>query len=1199
MVLNIIEQKKLNNNINDLKPIELNIYTMSQTSKTIEEKYKKYTDHQHILELPDTYIGGIQEDNINQWILQDNKVVLKNIKYVPGLYKIFDEILVNARDHSVNDKTCNEIRVSINQEEGSITVWNNGEDGIPIAMHKDENCYVPEMIFSHIRTSSHYGEEKKTTGGKNGIGSKAANIFSSLFVVEIVDGNSMQKYTQEFRNNMYEKGEPVIEKLKGKKQKSYTQITFIPDYARFGIEGLNDDMYALFKKRVYDIAACTNIKVFLDNEQIHLKNFGEYIKMYYDDEVPVKPTFHVINDRWKVGVVFDPNSGHRQISYVNGICTYQGGAHVNHVLDQLVKEIIEMISAKNKNLKIKTATVKENITIFIDSIIEDPGFSSQTKEFLTTKASLFGSRCDLPDSFIKEFSKSGIIDEIVNYSKFRQLEDLKKTDGKKKENLKGLIKLEDAHFAGTKKGRECTLILTEGDSAKPFALAGLELLGRDYYGVFPLKGKPLNVREGTIKQLSDNEEINNIKKIMGLKHGCTYKTQTDLNKLRYGSILILTDQDPDGSHIKGLIMNMIHFFWPNLLKQDGFLQTMATTINKAFKKTDTKKLHPIPFYTTADYNNWKLSVGDKIKDYDVKYYKGLGTSKPEEAKEAFENFEQKRRFYVWSNNKEIVEKVDKENDDEESEEDKTHESYQSILLAFEKKKTNDRKTWLMNHDKNVVLDTTQKNITYSDFINKDLIHFSNYDNERSLPSVCDGFKTSLRKILYGSILRNIFTSEIRVSQLAGFISDKAEYHHGEASLQGAIIGMAQNYPGSNNINWLLPNGMFGNRKGGGKNAASARYIYTQLNHLVKLCFRKEDNCILKYVDEDGTLVEPETYIPIICQLLINGSVGIGTGFSTDIPPYNPKDVITNTKRIIKGEEPIPMVPYWKGFKGKITKDGNNFVSHGIYQITEQNTVHITELPITESIEGYRVYLDKFLAEEANKPLKTDLFSNVIDDSGNNNVDIKLIFLPGKLHELIKNNTLEKTLKITSKISVTNLKAYDTNHKIKHYSTPSDILKEYCDFRLDAYKRRKECYLLILQHKIDLIKWRIQFVKDYTEGKIVVDKKTKQYVIDKLTEFGYPQLSKTYGGDNKSYDYLTDIKVWDLTTENRIELENEYKQRLLDFETYKNTTIQQLWLSELDEFEVAYDKWLSEQSVDDKNSKDNKNAKKQTRARKAK
>ena len=186
--------------------------------------------------------------------------------------------------------------------------------------------------------------------------------------------------------------------------------------------------------------------------------------------------------------------------------------------------------------------------------------------------------------------------------------------------------MDDANFAGTRKSHLCTLILTEGDSAKSMAIAGLSVVGRDKYGVFPLKGKMLNVRDASIKQITNNQEITNLKKIIGLETNKKYK---DIKSLRYGKVMIMTDQDHDGSHIKGLFLNMIHSEWPELLKL-GFVVCMVTPIIKAIKGNRIKS-----FYTLTDYNQWKETVN--VSQWKIKYYKGLGTSTSKEAKEYFQD----------------------------------------------------------------------------------------------------------------------------------------------------------------------------------------------------------------------------------------------------------------------------------------------------------------------------------------------------------------------------------------------------------------------------------------------------------------------------------------------------------------------------------------------------------------------------------
>ena len=940
-----VNTKKQNNKLSEEEQKQKQLEN-AYNEKNIEEKYQKMTQLEHILTIPDTYIGSVELTEEQRYILKNGKMELENIKYVPGLYKIYDEIIVNARDHRVRDSTLNLIKVNIDKETGVISIYNNGT-GIDVVVHKEYDVYIPELIFGHLLTSTNYDQdEKKTTGGKNGYGAKLANIYSKEFIIETVDSKKHLKYYQKFTNNMRDKEKPKITKTK---EISYTKITFLPDYKRFGIEGITDDIYNVFEKRIYDLSVCTpnNVSVYFNDKLISEKSLESYAKLY-TKEKPKKissqsssPTsisknqndleninedknednedanedkentneeneeedekfeeqiivYEKFNNRWEIAITLCPSDGHfQQISFVNGIFTYKGGKHVEYITNQITKKVADFIAKKNKKKQIKHSYIKDNLWVFVNCVIENPSFDSQTKEYLNTVQSKFGSKCEITDKFIDKLSKIGIIERTVSLVDFKENRDLKKTDGKKKMSIRGIPKLDDANYAGTHNAHKCTLILTEGDSAKAFAISGLGVIGRDYYGVFPLKGKLRNVRDVSSRELLKNDEINNLKKIIGLRQGKVYN---DTSELRYGSIMILTDADVDGSHIKGLVMNFIHYFWPSLLEIKGFVKSLATPVVKI-----SKGKQMISFYNLSEYHNWKNENNDG-KGWYIKYYKGLGTSTSSEAKEYFKDINTSEIKYII--------------DDEE-------ECKKSIVLAFSKKLSDDRKQWLSTYDKDNVLDQKVKNISFSDFIHKDLIHFSNSDNIRSIPNLCDGLKPSQRKVLYACFKRNL-KNEIKVSQLSGYVSEQTAYHHGEMSLHGTIVSLAHDFVGSNNINLLNPNGQFGTRLLGGKDNASARYIFTNLNSLTNLIFHPHDMPILNYHDDDGFKIEPEYYVPIIPIVLINGTEGIGTGFSTNVPCHNPLDICNNLRRMMDGLEIEEMRPWYKGFTGNIIKLAEKF-----------------------------------------------------------------------------------------------------------------------------------------------------------------------------------------------------------------------------------------------------------------------------------
>lgn len=1135
-------------------------------SKKIEDIYQKKTPHEHILTLPDTYIGGIEEDINPMWVFDDEtkKIVYRDIRYIPGLYKIFDEIAVNARDHTVRDPTCKIIKVNINQETGEITCYNNGNDNVPVAIHEEEKVYVPEMIFGHLLTSGNYNEKKKTTGGKNGYGSKLCNVFSSHFCVEVADAKRKKKYEQHFYKNMYDKRDPIISNSTAK---SYLKITFTPDYSKFGCDALSDDMVALFKKRVYDIAACTpsKVKVYLNDELLTIDTFEQYIKMYYldDEEYPMPKYVYFEMNRWKIGAVYDPNTSHKQISFVNGICTFKGGSHINHVLEQILSQLCDAIAKKHKNLNVRRSYIKDNLTIFIESVIEDPSFSSQTKEEMTSKVSTFGSRCEIDDQFINKLIKTGIIDEAINFAKLKSMAELKKSDGKKVQKLRDMEKLVDAKWAGTRRSAQTRLILTEGDSAKSFAMSGISIIGREKYGIYPLRGKLLNVRDASAHQLKNNKEIQDIKKIMGLQHGKEYD---DTSSLRYGGIMILADSDVDGFHIKGLIMNFFEVFWPSLVKIDGFFESLGTPIVKAWKKTDTKKKNIKEFYNLIDYDDWIKTVSPKL--WDSKYYKGLGTHTGLEAKAYFRgDFESKIVKYLW----------DKHEVDSEEE---TPASQKVFDLVFNKKRADDRKRWMMSHDPKNVVDNIEKEVEYTKFFNMEMIQFSLEDVRRSVPSI-DGFKPSQRKIMYVAYKHKLFTKQIKVSQLAGYVSAESAYHHGEASLTGAIIKMAQNFVGSNNINLLLPDGQFGTRIRGGKDAASPRYIFTRLSDMSPLIFNSKDECVLNYQYDDGDKIEPDMYAPIIPMILINGSRGIGTGFSCDVPCYNPKDIIANLKRMLKGKKITEMIPWYQGFKGTITKDPKDpkrFFTSGVVSIVDARTVVVTELPVGKWTEPYKSELESLIVDDLESPESGKFIEDLDDNYDDDTLKFTIKFIPGALQKLVKNNEMAKKLKLINSFKTSNMYLHNHEGKITKYNNIEDIMIDYYNYRLEVYRKRKTHYTRVLKNQLDHINWKVKFLEMIISGKLIIIKNNRARKRDELEaelqKLKFPKLSHNVDADeeDKTYNYLLNIPIKCLTEEELEKLRKEYQDKLDEYSIYVNTSEEQIWYGELEELEKAYIKW---------------------------
>ena len=1065
------------------------------------ESVQKLTHIEHILKRPDSYVGPVELGTEPYWILDGSTFTKKNLKYSPALLKIFDEILVNAIDrNSLHPKQVSSISVAIDKESGSVTIENNGPlGGISVKMHEKEGLWNPELVFGHLLTSTNYDDsQKRIVGGRNGYGAKLANIYSTDFSIVIKDHETKQTYTQSWSKNMTVCDPPKIKKHSG--ATSSVAITFTPEWKRFGMSKMDDTIYSIFQKRVWDANICTtqNCKVKFNGEVLPKQNFEAYTKMHEG----VSEVSSFTGDRWSV-CIGPSTDGMEQVSFVNGICTTKGGTHVDHVAAFIANGIIDEMA---KKIKLKPQQVKNAFNIFVKATIENPNFSSQVKSECTSKSQDFGSKFDPPKGFIKNVLKTGIADELMALSKFKEMKELAKSDGARKSKITGIPKLDDANHAGTKHSGKCTLIVTEGDSAKTLAVAGLSVVGRDQYGVFPLRGKCKNVRDVSVAQLTSNQEFNDLKKILGLQQGKVYK---DVSELRYGRLMIMTDADNDGSHIKGLILNMIHYFWPSLLDLN-FVVSMVTPIIKATKGTNTKS-----FYTDSAFRSW---YGDGKAGWKIKYYKGLGTSTSAEAREYFKKIQDLTVKFD----------VDTMADD-------------SIVLAFDKKKADARKTWLLD---NTAKDADQlevpygsvKQLTISDFVHKDLVNFSLADLKRSIAHVADGLKPSQRKVMYSCFKKNL-KEEMKVAQLAAYVAEKSAYHHGEVSLADTIVKLANDYVGSNNINLLEPCGQFGTRLMGGKDASQTRYIFTKLTKDARKIYDPRDDAILNYLDDDGHPIEPDFYMPTLPMVLVNGTEGIGTGFSCYVPPFNPEDIKANIKRILTGEDIVPMRPWFRGFKGVVHKEEDTWMMEGVWNWSRNNIV-VTELPPGRWTQDYKEYLDTLVEKK--------LIGGYTNNSTTEDVHFEIMDYTGK--DLLKDLKLRKTFRVS------NMHLFHPTKGIHKYTSPEEILEDFVELRLEHYKKRKAHLIDVLEKRAVMCDHKSKFVSMVIEGELVVFKRKKAELEEEMSPI-FPKI-------DGNWDYLLNTKTVEYTEERVRALMDEAKQAKEDLEKMMKTSHVTMWKTDI-------------------------------------
>ena len=1119
-------------------------------------KYQKLDQRTHVLRRPGMYIGSVDRQTAELWVWSDGAMRQREVTYSPGLAHIFLEVLTNAVDHSFRTKVS-EIRVDIDKASGEISVWNDGT-GIDCAMTA-EKVRGPELIFGHFLSGSNFEDTgERTVAGAHGIGAKASNAFSKRFAVETLDAAAKPKllYRQEWLDNMETVGKPAMERLKGK-HKPYTRVTFAPDYARFGSGGLDDDAMQVLSKYVVDASAVTppGTAVYLNGARVPCKTFKDYCQLYAGGVVYDTAG---AGDNWEVAVAASPDGAFRQVSFVNGLCTPRGGKHVDHAATAVAKKLSARLTTKTKTVTNKT--VKNAMWVFVKARIPDPMFDSQNKQTLTTPVEKFRSRYEAGEAFLKAIvSRTDISDRVQRLGMLDDENRLRKTDGAQRRNVTGIPNFDDAHAAGTADSAKCTLILTEGLSARSTAVAGLAAVGRRYHGVMALKGKPLNPRDTSKAKIGDNEEIKNLKKAMGLESGKTYETAAEIATLRYGKVALGCDADGDGDHICALVCNIFHSQWPALMRVPGFVSSIRTPVVVAKRGKERRT-----FYHLLDFEEWQAS-GDS-KGWTSTFYKGLGLINSEEAREYFGKPKLYKftcgppaasadataeprlsaRLVVTSAGtvklRLVVDDLPRDDDD-------------AFELAFRKTRAEDRKRWLNTFDKAAQLPPDAEFVSIKQFVNNQLCHYSWDDVQRSLPHVVDGLKESTRKILFALKTRPANAQHIRVAQMAAYVGQVSAYRHGEASLTGAIIGMGQSYVGCGHVQLMHAEGQFGTRIVGGKDSAAPRYIHCDIGRAADLMFPAEDEPLLqRNTDDDRKPVEACYYIPVLPLLLLNGCVGIGTGWSCNVPCFSPALVAAAYKDRIAGRPDAfrPLrnaAPCYRGFKGTFARlDNGKWVSRGV-AIKAGKTVRVTEVPIGTWLSDYKVFLEQLCAN--NKVGLKRLESNYTDTAADYTLHFESVAAAAAVD-------VHADLRLESDklLSVTNMHALDTLHGVRKYETPADIAEEHFHERRKAYEQRLVYQRDAARRELAVAEAKEGFVRAVVEREIDVGMAPESLIAEFAAGRGWPKQAG-------SYDYLSSLPIGSMTRERHERLARDVDRKRARLQELLAATVESVWTAEID------------------------------------
>jgi len=1117
--------------------------------------YTKKDPIDHVLLRTSMYAGSKTLKTYDDYVAEFNdeseeyKIKKKYITSSPAILRIFIEVLSNAVDNVDRSRKakipCTTIKVNIDQETGETVVWNDG-DIIPIEMHTEEKMYNHTLIFGHLLTGSNYDDtNEREISGLNGLGTKITNIFSTKFTVKGLDPANKKTFEQTWTNNMKSPGEPIVNSTKEKK--GYTEVRYFPDFKQFDLEGYTTDIIALYTKYVIDAAMLTKVKVYFNNDLINVNNLLSYSKLYdlpTDENILIKNT--------NIEALITPSNEFQSIAFTNGIFNRLGGQHVDAVSEALFRPILDKLNKKGKpQLNIKD--LKQFFKIFVTCTVPNPEFDSQSKEKLEAPK----VKCEIKSADVNKILKWSVMSDIDDMIKAKEMVVLKKSEKKKKSYVK-IEGYDPANNAGGKLGHECSLILCEGLSAKNYGVAGIEKglfgkKGRDYIGLLPLRGKVLNCRNSIPTTIASNKVITDLIQALNLRHDIDYTEDSNFKTLSYGKVVLMTDADCDGLHITGLIMNFFHYLFPSLLeREEPFLISLATPI--VIVKKPVYKI----FYDENRYKEFETKTLADGKKIESKYYKGLGTF---EIQDVPDTFGEKMINFI--------------------EDEKTTTLMNKV---FHKKFADQRKDWLENYNPNpsFSLDDEDNDVDMgiSEFLDTEVIKFSHNDCKRSIPSLFDGLKESQRKILFAVKKRNLTFNKqmLKVAQLGAYTAEHTNYHHGEGNLFDTIINMAQEFPGSNNIPLLYRGGMFGTRACP-SGAASPRYIFTKMESVTPLIFRPEDDVLLDYVIDDGDQVEPKFYIPILPMILINGSVGIGSGWSTNIPSFNPLDIIECIKVWLDNdgecliEDPddktvislLPeLKPWYRGFTGSIENVKDKFITYGIIN-KNKNKVEITELPIGLWTDKFKETCEDWKSEKQIKDFKNYSDHKKIrftitesDDGMNCSID---------------------NMKLYSSISLSNMVVFNEKEQLKKY-TLDQIINDFCKMRYFYYTKRKNYILENLEKELRIMGNKERFITEIINKKLNIMDVEEDVVVKELEKKGYDKDFKGEIEDisekdtNKSgYEYLLRLQVRTLTANKVKQLKNDILSAQKKLDDVKKTTEKQLWLKDLKEFEVEYIKWL--------------------------
>lgn len=1132
--------------------------------------YEWLAPREAVLRRPDTHVGAVTVRKVTRVVLgpdgRSPRTVSAGVS--PALEKIYDEIVTNAIDHRERDKHMTELRVDVHPESGTIVVTNNGKTAIPTGKWEGTDRHVPEVLFTELNAGSNLGEKNAhNVGGRNGVGGTVCNVLCKSFTIEVCNAEEGVRYVQTMTDNASCVPPPSISKYK--LAKSRVRVSMLPDYERLGMPSdcmKNDDLRALLVGRAVDAAACTDASVFVNDAKVgpfkslkaYAEAFGGTLLGQDRSQGEEGCYVHVVvtcGKEEKAEGDDEGTTGKDGLVPVVHSCFVNGVRCVGRLYDAVMAKLASPLTKQGVAERVATTMISEHVSVFVVSRMNTPRFGSQSKDVLDTPPSKFGF--EVPDltSVAKRIASLSCVQIHVKMRK--DLDEGKaarkamKAEGLGGRSARHVKKYERASEVG--KGKQCTLWIPEGDSAKAMIVQGFAVTGRRHHGVYPLRGKILNVHDLTLVDAMKNAEVCDLMHILGLDPTKTYDAAS-VRKLPY-RIMVTTDQDDDGSHIFGLVTTIFYRFFPSILECcPGFIQRFVTPVVKVSRCSSVDGRgggraaggteRPLEFFSLSNYKMWVEEVqgGTLPRGLRASYYKGLGTNTNEEATHYFQNMTSYTKTAMH-----------------------TAEATSCIRMAFAKDQASKRK----EHVDSMTASSThalysEPTFSISDFVKEELSLFWMADNVRSIPSVVDGLKPSQRKVLF-TVFGSATNAKHKVAQLAGEVAKRTNYHHGEQSLGEVAIKLAQTFQGSNNVNLLKPLGQFGNRHG--EKPSQARYLYTAATPQARSLFRSEDDVVLSYLQDEGHTIEPSYYVPVLPTILVNGCEGIGTGYSTSVPPHAVKDVLgacrsacdhvalhgepgekgtrgqdgrdeeeeTDGSRVVASSSllvhlrrTVRLVPHVRGFRGSVVcKDNGTHMFKGIHEWTDERTLRILELPPGVKTNAVKEHLQDQACVE-----------DVVSHSTGKDVDLVVKFATTPVPE-----GWEKLARLSSTLSTTNMHAFDASGRLRKYESTTEIVHEHAVQRLKAYRKRRDHMMSELASKMEATMRRISFLTRVVTRELDLVGTSRAVLreelgshatellsipLDHITPEGveeYRAKMRTYQSEWEAWEKLTSVDMW--------------------------------------------------------------------------